>query len=233
MPTAIKRTLTTLQITQFLIGASYAMVHSFVYYTVPVHVPVGDAAEFASSTPAAAAAAETARAAGGFLDSVKQAVLGAAAPAAASPPAVASVDGVAYQIQQRAVPCITTAGQTFAIWLNVLYLAPLTYLFVSFFIASYIKRSNAEAQRSRVEKKMGSTRGETEAERRLSNAMLNAEKAGWDAARGIEKEVYGQGGESAIVDDDDEVEAAPRQQHLAVPTQNGSSRTLRSRTKKV
>lgn len=75
-------------------------------------------------------------------------------------------------------PCIVTTGETFAIWLNVLYLAPLIYLFVSFFIASYFKRSNA-AQKA-----------DGEAHGRESNVAL-AEKAGWDAARDVEREVYG------------------------------------------
>jgi hypothetical protein len=213
-----------MQITQFLVGASYAMLHSFVYYTVPVQVPVGEPVAAASSTPAAAATEA------GFLDSIKQAVLGGADAATGAAAVVSPPAGVAagtHQVQYQAVPCITTGGQTFAIWLNVLYLAPLTYLFVSFFIASYIKRTNADVKRNRVEKKVA-TSGETEVGRRLSNAMLNAEKAGWDAARSIEQEVYGQGNESAVVDDEEDLR--PQAQNLAVPTSNGSARTLRSRT---
>ncbi|KAK9320726.1 GNS1/SUR4 family-domain-containing protein [Lipomyces orientalis] len=34
--------------------------------------------------------------------------------------------------------CLVNPGQTFALWLNVLYLAPLTYLFIGFWIDSYI-----------------------------------------------------------------------------------------------
>lgn len=206
VPTTIKRTLTTLQITQFLIGASYAMVHSFVYYTIPVQVPV--AKPVAAVSSAVAAATESAQAAGSLLDSLKQAVFGAAE--AANPAAIvapettgAATESVFYETQYQATPCITTIGQTFAIWLNVLYLAPLTYLFVSFFITSYLKRSSAETERSRADKKSGL------ADRRVSNAMLTAEKAGWDAAKGIEREVYGQGGsESAVVEEDNEPVAA-------------------------
>ena len=202
VPTAIKRTLTTLQITQFLVGASYAMVHSFVYYTVPVSVATTkQASEVVSSTTAAATALPKT---GGLFDTFKHLVLGAAeaanAGAVASPgasvPSPRAAHKMVYATQYEAVPCINSAGATFAIWLNVLYLAPLTYLFVSFFIASYMKRSTAGAERARVQKKIDGD------ERRLSNAMLAAEKAGWDAARSIEKEVYGQGGESAVVDDE-------------------------------
>ncbi|KAI1180375.1 GNS1/SUR4 family-domain-containing protein [Nemania sp. FL0916] len=134
VPNLIKRSLTSLQISQFVIGASAAMVHSFISYLVPV----------------------------------------------------ATGSGTKYQ----KVDCINTTGQTFAIWLNVTYLAPLTYLFVSFFIASYLRRSKAEVVRGKVD-------------RRRSNAVL-AEKASWDAARGIEREMYGESAEGVIVEESDE-----------------------------
>lgn len=35
--------------------------------------------------------------------------------------------------------CIDTTGETFAIWFNVLYLTPLTVLFLRFFIKSYFR----------------------------------------------------------------------------------------------
>jgi len=38
VPNAVKRTLTSLQITQFLVGSSFAAIHLFVSYTVPVSV---------------------------------------------------------------------------------------------------------------------------------------------------------------------------------------------------
>ncbi|KAI1131549.1 GNS1/SUR4 family-domain-containing protein [Nemania abortiva] len=145
VPTFIKRSLTSLQISQFIIGASAAMVHSFISYLVPVQ---------------------------------------------------AAGSGTKYQ----KVDCIDTTGQTFAIWLNVFYLAPLTYLFVSFFIASYLRRSKAEI-----------VRGKTD--RRRSNVVL-AEKASWDAARGLEREMYGESAEGVIIEDSDEstdsAEARPR-----------------------
>jgi hypothetical protein len=143
VPTVIKRSLTSLQISQFIIGASAAMVHSFISYLVPVQ-------------------------AGGF--------------------------GTKYQ----KVDCIDTTGQTFAIWLNVFYLAPLTYLFMSFFVASYLRRSKAEV-----------VRGKTD--RRRSNVVL-AEKASWDAARGLEREMYGESKEGVIIEDSDESTAAAETQ---------------------
>jgi hypothetical protein len=168
VPVTIKRTLTTMQITQFLVGASYAMVHSFVSYDIPVTVE----REASAGSPSAAAdfGAQTAT---GALDSLRHLVLGSANKNG-SPSAIHTE--TVYVTQ----PCIVNAGETFAIWLNVLYLAPLTYLFVSFFITSYVKRSNAASKLN----------GKGHAHRRLSNEVTMAEKAGWDAARSVEREIY-------------------------------------------
>lgn len=171
VPVAVKRSLTTMQITQFLVGASVTMLHSFLSYVIPV-----------SSTRSAGAHASlpagTLRP--GALGSLKQLVFGADT-------AAASAEHVTtYTVQ----PCIMTSAETFAIWLNVLYLAPLTYLFVSFFIASYVKRSNAAHK----------------AQRGAAGGVTLAEKAGWDAARGVEREVYGGenmvGGSSGVAEED-------------------------------
>lgn len=145
------------------------MLHSFVSYYAPVKTMSADAAEV-NSTDSANSAVESLRAyLFGSEDNGR----------------VVSHNGAtttAYVTQ----PCVVTSGETFAIWLNVVYLAPLTYLFVSFFIASYVKRSNAA---NKAAGKAGTTNA-----RRLSNVNVDvalAEKAGWDAARGIEREVYG------------------------------------------
>ncbi|QPH01764.1 hypothetical protein C2857_005967 [Epichloe festucae Fl1] len=174
VPVVVKRSLTTMQITQFVVGASYTILHSFVTYLAPITVTkvttqTGDlpAAAFDAAMPTSA----------GALDSLKKFIFGSAALESVASGAVKKSALVA-ETSYVAQPCIATANETFAIWLNVLYLAPLTYLFVSFFIASYVKRSSAN---NRVAGKP---------DRRLSNVAL-AEKAGWDAARGLEKEVYG------------------------------------------
>lgn len=177
VPMGIKRTLTTMQITQFLVGASYAMAHSFVTYIAPVTVT---SVTSASVDLPAAPADSVMPTASGALDSLKKFIFGTAVQDGAAP-AVGSVKEATITTTETtyvAQPCIGTGSETFAIWLNVLYLAPLTYLFVSFFIASYVKRSNA------AQKMNG------KADRRESNVTL-AEKAGWDAARGVEREVYG------------------------------------------
>jgi hypothetical protein len=189
----IKRSLTSLQITQFLVGASYAMIHSFVSYSVPVSktitqdatAPVAISVDANDSVPSSAPA---------FLDNLKQMVLGMASKvttsaAAQSTSAEANLEPeqstTTQQVYtQEIVPCINTTGQTFAIWLNVLYLAPLTYLFVKFFITSYLRRSNATSAR-------GKGKGARESQ------VTVAEKAGWDAAQSIQQEVYGEGSSSS------------------------------------
>ena len=207
VPVIIKRTLTTMQITQFLVGASCAMLHSFVSYYAPVKSISAEAAE-SNSTDSANGAVESLRA---YLFGSEESVR------------IASPNGAtttAYVTQ----PCIVTSGETFAIWLNVLYLAPLTYLFVSFFITSYVKRSNA------ANKAAG--KASTANARRLSNVNVDvalAEKAGWDAARGIEREVYGgermmrSGSNSPVTEEPPVLEASSK----AKPASNG--RTTRRR----
>lgn len=174
----MKRTLTSMQITQFVVGASFAMVHSFITYIAPItstHIVAEDAPATRSAPidyiiPTAVSA----------LDSLKSLIFGSdnnGAAAAAAPSAQKMT--TVTQTSQLAQPCIVTTGETFAIWLNVLYLAPLTYLFVSFFIASYVKRSTA------AQKLNGKTA------RDMGDEVTLAEKAGWEAARNVEREVYG------------------------------------------
>ncbi|KAM0559652.1 hypothetical protein ACHAPJ_004176 [Fusarium lateritium] len=180
VPTPIKRTLTTMQITQFIVGASNTMAHSFVSYTVPVTVirKLSAPADVITAVPDASQEAV----ADGAIESLKQFIWGAADAAAApgadpvASQAVNAESTFTAETQYVTQPCIISTGETFAIWLNVLYLAPLTYLFVSFFIASYIKRSNAAGKKGRAHD--------------INANVALAEKAGWDAAKGIEKEIY-------------------------------------------
>jgi hypothetical protein len=167
-----------MQITQFLVGASFAMAHSFVSYTVPFDVAETTGNQAATVASASAAASESS-----LVDQVKN-VLGSFFGASSNTPS----ETPQVNHGQATVPCITTTGATFAIWLNVLYLAPLTYLFVKFFITSYLRRSSAESRRVKTAAKVDSERA-----RRASNVLL-AEKAGWDAAKDLEKEVYGENG---------------------------------------
>ena len=157
------------------------MVHSFVGYTVP-----------SSSTPRSGLSSNDSGLAGGAANST-------------APPDL------------KAASCIASSSETFAIWLNVVYLAPLTYLFVKFFITSYLRRSNAESSRvknavdgsAEAKRKLAASSNngpaslvatiantEEEVRRRLSNVGNLAEKAGWDAAVDLEKEVYGNSAEA-------------------------------------
>lgn len=157
VPMFIKRSLTSMQITQFLVGGSGAAIYSFITYSVPVISQTGEAASSAS------AAAANGTSAGGAVDSVKG------------------------NYARLRTACVTSNGTNFAVWLNVFYLTPLTYLFVSFFIESYLRRSNA-----------ASSKGKGAQARRLSNNVVLAEKAGWEAAKNVKREVYGEGNEEAI-----------------------------------
>lgn len=208
VPVFIKRTLTTLQITQFVVGASYAMVHSFVSYTIPV-VLNSSGSPITSAVPAGASAGNAA-----IIDNIRNMIGGVVGskPATAADAAPSGMYRVAALSEtasygQRVVPCITSSGETFAIWLNVLYLAPLTYLFVMFFISSYLRRSSVDAARY----KKGTSA------RRESNVTL-AEKAGWEAARQVEKEVYG--GEDVVMNGNEKTKKANGVAH----SPNGKSR---------
>jgi hypothetical protein len=125
VPKALKRSLTTLQIAQFLFGGSYAFIHFFISYTVPTIV------DTPSSTP----------------------------------------NGAQHHLHKitRTVRCVDTSGEAFAIGLNVLYLAPLTWLFVRFFVRSYLATGSSKGG------KVG--RGHA------------VEKATVDAAKGVGREV--------------------------------------------
>jgi hypothetical protein len=53
-----------------------------------------------------------------------------------------TVNRVVYRTEYQSVPCIDTSGQAFAIYLNLIYLAPLTILFMRFFFKSYLRRTS-------------------------------------------------------------------------------------------
>ncbi|KAI8932861.1 hypothetical protein NX059_010342 [Plenodomus lindquistii] len=218
VPNAVKRTLTTLQITQFLVGSAFAAVHLFVAYSVPVTVAYKVAKNVATSVAPQSASTVTSaitsavssvvtpdievyapgvadssgiavaflrrfiyRAAGdeGLAENVLypgQAVptwhgwyksLSREAVAAASTTATAAaastesahlnpvqkffhdhqhLEKIVYRTEYRKVPCVDTSGQAFAIYLNLIYLAPLTFLFMRFFFKSYLKKSTPNKQ---------------------------------------------------------------------------------------
>ncbi|KAJ4291998.1 hypothetical protein N0V90_009897 [Kalmusia sp. IMI 367209] len=178
VPQGIKRTLTTMQITQFIVGVTFAALHLFVSYTVPVSVayqvadkvlPKVNASSIvsvASSVSSAAVPAATGaslaflkkwiyRAAGdeGLAENVyasnavpTPAAFAGAAQRAQHPIHHDTLTRTVYRTQYEHVPCIDTSGQAFAIYLNLIYLAPLTGLFMRFFVKSYMRRSSPNAK---------------------------------------------------------------------------------------
>lgn len=171
---------------QFVFGASYAAIHLFVSYTVPIQVmDVKASAANLSSAAATAASSVAAAASSATVASIFKKLLFRAAgeeglagnvnrPSSlhmVSPRAAHSGDQ--YGIEYQTVSCIVTSGQAFAVWLNLFYLAPLTVLFVRFFIRSYIKRTSKGASQQ---------------------GRAVAENASRDAIKGVGRELYRNGG---------------------------------------
>jgi hypothetical protein len=172
-----------MQIMQFLVGVVYAGLHSFISYSIPVQVLSSSTSPSLSSISSAAISAATAAASAGYGALLKKYLLRAAAaeglaenimgdnPALQQAHALRheSSEGPKYHTEYQTVTCVEASGQTFAIWLNVLYLMPLTVLFVRFFIKSYIRRTSKAGGRE--------------------NRQGQIEKAGLDALKGIEREL--------------------------------------------
>jgi hypothetical protein len=193
VPKWFKRTLTTIQITQFVVGASYAFLHLFVAYQRPVSVPYlyhlgGVATRVASEAPSVTSSIATAIAtAANYGAWLKKAVLrgagyeGLAENVLNDQGRTFGVDAVhiiedtvrreetRYRDELQWVHCLDTSGQVFAILLNCVYLAPLTFLFLQFFITSYVKQF--ERRRSRT----------------ASDAAMVAGNSFLDASKGVSR----------------------------------------------
>ena len=148
VPMILKRILTTLQIVQFVFGASYALAHLFVAYDIPVSVPYLFIHNLSSALPSAASsvssAVASATATANFSNWLKKAALRAAGEeglamnvrneqgetfgidAVHAAESEKSQEEIRYRMEYQKVNCLDTSGQSFAILLNVLYLAPLT-----------------------------------------------------------------------------------------------------------
>ncbi|KAI9887086.1 MAG: hypothetical protein M1823_001076 [Watsoniomyces obsoletus] len=177
IPRWVKQTLTTSQIAQFIIGATYAFAHLFISYSVPTSVPASVASTVASAISAAPSVATSiassavtsvasAASAAGIGNILRKVALRAAGeeglaeniPLYNEKPILSGSghavmdklrgvkEEVKYTTEDRPISCIDTSGQTFAILLNLLYLAPLTYMFVNFWIRSYSKRTSADTR---------------------------------------------------------------------------------------
>jgi hypothetical protein len=193
VPKAFKKTLTSLQITQFVVGATYALSHLFIAYQIPVSVPyiyhLGDVASSMSSDVSSAVSVATATASAGIGAWLKKAAFRAAGREGLAENVVNEqgqtfgVDAshaaqdfkareeVRYRDDLQWVHCLDTSGQAFAILLNCMYLAPLTWLFLRFFARAYRQRQ-ARRRSSAV-----------------SDIARYARDAGYDALKGVTRNV--------------------------------------------
>src|SRR5436305_991551 len=165
VPTKAKKILTTLQIAQFIFGASFAFAHLFLAYTIPVSVPytfsLADLTTVASAITTDASSAvsvATATASAAFPSWLKKLAFRAAGreglaenvvneqgetfgiDAIRAAEDMRAREEIRYRDELHWIHCTDTSGQAFAILLNCMYLAPLTFLFVKFFIRAYSKR---------------------------------------------------------------------------------------------
>lgn len=133
-------------------------------------------------------------------NSVQSSVSSAAS--VASMEAVSYVEETRYRQSFTTVHCIDTTGQSFAIWLNLVYLAPLTALFVRFFVKAYITGTLGKGKPAR---RTSFTEATTRA---IEQARRGAEQAGQDLERVLSREVKGVNGdlkvESAVEESDEE-----------------------------
>ncbi|CAA9960860.1 GNS1-SUR4 family protein [Pyrenophora teres f. maculata] len=223
VPNIVKRTLTTLQITQFLVGSAFAAIHLFVSYTVPVSVAYKVAEKVApklsstvssvvaSATESVAEALPTAtgaavaflrkliyRAAGdeGLAENIpvpghpvlirqqqEQVVVNEPAPVQNAVHDFfhphETVEKIYYRNEYQTVPCVDTSGQAFAIYVNLIYLAPLTILFMRFFFKSYLRRSSPNTKRDSKPRTISDAAGD--ASRRVERELDSLDKSAEDA----------------------------------------------------
>jgi hypothetical protein len=185
------------------VGVSFALLHLFVSYTIPVSIPyevidkVIQSTTTTTVTSIASSVANTAAlptASGAAVAFLKKLVYRAAGeeglaeniyqPTGESQYAQYAhvlADDVqhvlhrnpkrrtVYRTEYQHVPCIDTSGQAFAVYLNLIYLLPLTGLFMRFFVKSYLRRTSAKS-------KPTTTR----------DAIVNA---GRDAIHGVDREL--------------------------------------------
>ena len=234
VPQYLKRTLTILQITQFVWGSTYAVAHLFVQYDIPIQTPFqvmhtieravpSARSAVSSATSALTSAAELPLSTALFGDYVKKLLLRAAgeegvaerlalrSPAlnqahpqsplipGMSPPSPQRLEQkvqkfIEHQYETRyhndwsRINCIDTSGEAFAIYLNLLYLAPLTFLFGRFFIRAYTQRAEQEDRKRRA--------------RSASQVLHDAAQAVRKASNDTRDEVEGKGEKvEAVVDE--------------------------------
>lgn len=138
----LKRSMTTIQITQLVVGVQMAASYMFIRYN-PFAYPDGALPSPGRFVPHPA----------GLLNSFESSLnsttvahklqsthwLSSTTTEALSVIRDAILNGMGAG--SKSTPCVSTTGQLFAVGLNVVYLLPLIYLFVSFYIRSYKKKA--------------------------------------------------------------------------------------------
>jgi hypothetical protein len=146
-PFVIKRTLTTMQILQLVVGFFFAIGHLFVAYSISVSTPYRFFHNLSTAAPSMALSASSAFASAtgsvGLSNWIKKIALRAAGEeglaenvrnAYGQPFGIDAIhnekvqqeqEEIRYKLEHPMVNCIDTDGQAFAILLNVMYLAPL------------------------------------------------------------------------------------------------------------
>jgi hypothetical protein len=197
VPQRVKRTLTTMQISQFLIGITFATLHLFVIYSIPVSTSytvsktISSAASAASAAAAAAASAAPSSLGTLFKKFILRALGEPGMAERVDAPRfinragnlVNSTQETKWRTEFAYIPCIDTEGQAFAIWLNVFYLAPLTGLFVRFFIRSYSNRGPGRAKKQ--DHRLNVSKAATDAAREFDSLGKAAENGVGDLANGV------------------------------------------------
>ena len=166
----MKQTLTFLQIAQIVFGASYAFAHLFVAYDIPIEEAYSYVHNLSFALPSAAStvsstlssAFTSATVAAGLGSWLKKAALRAAGEEGLAEnvrnsqgetfgiDAIHAADvekaqeEIRYRMSTQRVHCLDTSGQALAIFMNLVYLAPLLYLFITFFYNSYTARAHSE-----------------------------------------------------------------------------------------
>ncbi|OCK84246.1 hypothetical protein K432DRAFT_401294 [Lepidopterella palustris CBS 459.81] len=240
VPQTVKRTITTMQIAQMIVGTSFAAIHLFVSYTIPVSTPYTVLSTISSAASSISSAASSAIEAGGVASATANvgALIKKLAYRAAGEEGLAenvrssqgqifgaeaerlpgTIKETRYRIEYQEVPCIDTTGQSFAILLNIMYLLPLTALFVRFFVHSYIRRTSASSKHP--------------------THYHALSKAGKDAVHGVDREIesLGKAAENGIAILTDKVKRGVDNKHVQeqvdkVAQANGASKEASQQSK--
>ncbi|GAA5989628.1 hypothetical protein JCM11641_002905 [Rhodosporidiobolus odoratus] len=138
-PQFLKRNITRMQITQFLVGFSLAA--SYLFITLP-NLPNLPKLELPASFPSSAGLSEAAAAHFASASDVAAAHFATASGAAAEQwsHAATTLEAGMQTLKAEGPQCLVNAAQRSAVYLNLAYLIPLTYLFAAFFVKSYRKK---------------------------------------------------------------------------------------------